>query len=163
MKRFFSFLLCILLAVHLCSCTESVNMSVLTAYQSGDFEAELQIKSEGKERTGSLAKSGGRLFLRLHGLEGFTFVFDENGSGIISGGTEIPLASGAPLPLCELSRLFSVSATGTWKIEKARPGGVSLYVCEGDGITLYIDACSHLPLKITSAAMEANVLSFKAK
>jgi hypothetical protein len=162
MKRIFSFFICIALALSLCSCGESVNMSVLTEYQKRDFEAELKIKSEGKERICSLTKKDGRFFLCIRGLDGFTFVFDENGAGIISGGTEIPFGS-APLPVYELYRIFTIPAMGTWKIEKSRPGGVSLYVCEGDGITLYIDALSHLPLKIISGGMEADVLSFKVK
>lgn len=162
MKRILSFLLCVLLALSLCACSESVNMGVLTEYQNSDFEAELRLCFSGKERLCSLEKKEGRLFLRIRGLEKFTFVLDENGAVIISGGTEIPL-SGAKIPLCEVYRLFSAPVAGTWKIEKARPGGVSLYVCEGAGITLYIDACSRLPLKIISGVMEADVLSFKVK
>lgn len=162
MKRFLIFLLCTALTLALCACSESVNMSVLTEYQNGDFEAELCLSFGGKEQLCSLEKKEGRLFLRLRGLEKFTFALDENGACIISGSTEIPLAS-EEIPLCEVYRLFSAPVAGTWKIEKSRPGGVSLYVCQGAGITLYIDACSHLPLKIVSAGMEADVLSFKVK
>ncbi len=162
MKRIFSFFACILLVFSLCSCTESVNMGVLTEYQRGDFEAELQIKICGKESLCSLEKKSERLFLRLHGLDGFTFVLDESGAGIISGGTEIPLG-GAPLSVRDVYLLFSTPVAGAWKIEKSSPGGVPVYVCSGDGITLYIDACSHLPLKIIYGSTEVNVLSFSVK
>ena len=87
---------------------------------------------------------------------------DEGGTGIISGDTEIPLEN-AEFPLYELYRIFSLPVAGAWKIEKTRLGGVSVYVCESGGITLYIDASSHLPLKITSDELNADVLSFKEK
>ena len=163
MKRIISFLLCALLALSLCACGESVNMGVLTEYQNADFEAEIQIKNGSKELLCSLSKNDRRLFLRIRGLEEFTFALDENGASIISGGTEIPLGICEPLPICEVYHLFSAPVAGTWKIEKSRPGGVPVYVCEGDGITLYIDAYSHIPLKIIYGAMEADVLSFRVK
>lgn len=163
MKRFFCFCLVILLLLSFCSCGESVNMGVLTEYQKGDFEAELRINSGGKEHLCSLTKSGGRFFLRAAEHSEFTFVLDENGASVISGGVEIPLGNGSALLLYGVYALFTAPVAGTWKIEKACPGGVSLYICEGGGITLYIDACSHLPLKIISGGIEADVLSFKVK
>jgi hypothetical protein len=60
-------------------------------------------------------------------------------------------------------RLFSAPVAGTWKIEKVRLGGVPLYVCESEGLTLYIDAASHLPLKLLSGSITADVISFKVK
>jgi len=161
MKRLFCILLSTIILLSLCSCGESVNMGVLTEYQNGGFEAELRLSIGGKEHFCSLTKSDGRFFLRLREMSSFTFVFDENGAGIISGDTEIPIGDAGMLPLYGVYGIFSAPVSGTWKIEKARPGGVSLYICEGEGITLYIGASSHLPLKIISGSIEADVLSFK--
>jgi hypothetical protein len=163
MKKFFCFLLCALISVSLCSCGESVNMSVLTEYQNRDFEAELRIGLSGKEQACNLVKSGGRLFLRFREMSAFTFALDENGAAIISEGAEIPLGGGEALLLCGVYRLFSAPVAGTWKIEKVRLGGVPLYVCESEGLTLYIDAASHLPLKLLSGSITADVISFKVK
>jgi hypothetical protein len=162
MKRFFCFLIFAFVTLSLCSCSESVNMGVLTEYRNGDFEAELKLSRAGKEQLCSLESSGGRFFLRFYDKSDFTFVMDESGAGIISGGTEIPLGIGA-FPLYELYRVFFVPVAGAWKIEKTRLGGVSVYICESEGITLYIDASSHLPLKVVSEGLEADVLSFRTK
>ena len=164
MKRIFLLLICLFFAAAATSCGESVNMGTLTEYQNGGFSAEIKISTGGRDYRADVKKSGGRIFVSVKepsSLSAFTFALDEGGACIISGGTEIPIGGTELLRLARIYPLFSVSVAGTWKIEKARPGGVSLYVCESEDITLYIDANSHMPLKIICGETEADVLSFE--
>ncbi|MBQ8447299.1 MAG: hypothetical protein IJX27_00015 [Clostridia bacterium] len=166
MKKIFSLLLAVFFVFSLCSCSESVNMAVLTAYQNGGFEAELKITAGGHEYRAALSKNEERLFLSFRepaALESFTFIFDEKGTYISTGGEEIPFSAGGLFCLAEVYSLFTVPVAGTWKIEKARPGGVPLYICENESTVLYIDANSRLPLKIVSGEIVADVLSFKTE
>lgn len=163
MKRIFLFFICAFMILSLASCGESVNMTALTEYQSKSFEAELKISACGKEYRGIAKKSEGRLFLTLsepRELSPFTFVFDKNGSAVIAGEAEIPFCAENILPFSEIYPFFSVPIAGTWKIEKKKPGGVSLYVCECEGLTLYIDSGSFLPLKIMREETVADIISF---
>ncbi len=163
MKRIFLFFICAFMILSLASCGESVNMTALTEYQSKSFEAELKISSCGKEYRGIAKKRDGRIFLTLsepRDLSLFTFVFDKNGSAVIAGEAEIPFRAEKLFPLSETYSLFSVPIAGTWKIEKKKPGGVSIYVCECEGLTLYIDSGSFLPLKIMHGETTADIISF---
>ena len=158
------FILFLAFAIMLTSCGESVNMGALTEYQNGDFSAELKIRSGRGEYRAVILKQGGRFTLSVKepsALAAYEFALENGSLSIITGGTEIPLEAGELFPLCSVFALFSVSVAGTWKIERSRPGGVSIYVCRCEGITLYIDANSRLPLKIVSGEAEADVLSFK--
>ena len=163
MKRIFLFIFCVLFAFSCTACGESINMCKLTEYQNGDFCAELKISARGKEYSAKLSKSGERFTLCPEPLAPFCFVLEEGGAAIISGEAEINFGTGALFPLSGVYRLFTVPIAGTWKIEKARPGGVSLYVCKSEDITLYIDANSHLPLKMLSGDLDLDVLFFKAQ
>ena len=137
----------------------------LTEYQNGDFSAELKIRLGTGEYRALLVKRGERLTLSVKepsALAAYEFAIENGSLSIITGGAEIPLAAGELFLLKSVFALFCVPVAGTWKIERSRPGGVSIYVCECEGITLYIDANSRLPLKIVSGKAEADVLFFKA-
>ncbi len=165
MKRIISVLICALFALSLCACSESVNMASLTEYQRGNFSAELKISARGREYRAALLKEGERFLLSVKepaALLPYGFVFENGRVFIVADGAEIPLDSGADMPLANVYGLFCVSVAGTWKIERSRPGGVSLYVCKCGGTTLYIDANSRLPLKIVSGGTEIDVLGFTA-
>ena len=159
------FILLLIFALLRTSCGESVNMGVLTEYQNGDFSAELKIRLGTGESRALFVKRGERLTLSVKepsALAAYEFALENGSLSIITGGAEIPLAAGELFLLESVFALFSVPVAGTWKIERSRPGGVSIYVCECEGITLYIDANSRLPLKIVSGKAEADVLFFKA-
>ena len=55
--------------------------------------------------------------------------------------------------------LFSLSPDMIWKIHRNTIGGIDVYVCVCDNICLYIDAASHLPLKMTDGEVEIDILS----
>lgn len=164
MKKIFSIIIAVFSALLLCSCGESVNMAMLTEYQNGGFLAELKISAKGKEYRAELEKSGERLFLSVKEparLEAFTFIFSESGVFLEADGAEIPFSAHELFSLADIYALFSVPVAGTWKIEKARPGGVATYICNNGSALLYIDANSRLPLKIACGKTVADVLSFK--
>lgn len=163
MKRIFTIFLAVFLIFALTACGESVNMNTLTHYREKDFEAQLQISLYGKEYFGTLRKNGEKLFLSLKNpaaLEDFIFVLEESGVSIVADGVEIPLGAEELLHFSRIYALFFVPVAGAWKIEKARPGGVDIYICENESTVLYIDAHSRLPLKIISGGNVANILSF---
>ena len=163
MKRFFAISIAVFLIFALCACNRSVNMDVLTDYQKDDFEAEVKILSGKKEYLAHIIQNQEKLFLSVKepaALEDFTFVFEKDGASIVADGTVIPILAEELLSLSKIYGLFSVSVAGTWKIEKSRPGGVELYICENENTVMYIDAHSHLPLKIISEGIAVDILSF---
>ena len=163
MKRIFCLLLAAILVFAAASCGESVNMSVLTGYQNENFRAELNIRTGAASYKAELEKKGERLFLSVtepRELAAFTFVLCREGVLLAADGEEIPVYDGGLLRLAKIYPLFFVSVAGTWKIEKARPGGVELYVCENGSVCLYIDANSRQPLKLVCGETEVDVLSF---
>ncbi len=163
MKRIFSVFIIFCVVLSLSSCAESANMSELIAYQDGDFRAEASIFFCGESYTAEIAKRGERLTFRFkepQKLAAFTFIFTADGAGIAADGIEIPLQKSELWKIAELAGLFSVPAEGAWKIKRASPGGVDVYVCQNGDTALYIDANSYLPLKISVQGAVADILRF---
>ena len=45
-----------------------------------------------------------------------------------------------------------------WKIQKETLGGIAVYTCKADDVTVYIDAGTYLPLKITQKDLVIDIL-----
>ena len=72
---------------------------------------------------------------------------------------EIPLAPSDELKCKDWFSLFAIPADeNIWKIKRETFGGISVYVCRDERITLYIDAASGLPLKIECGNIQIDVL-----
>ena len=164
MKRIISVILALFTALCLCACEDTANMGELTEYQNRDFTAEVKLFIEGKEYAGTLQGRGGALILRVNEpqeLCAFTFTLTESGAQICVGDMRLPIKNTELLKFSRLFPLFSLPVSDTWHINRARPGGVDVYVCENDNVTLYVDAGSRLPLKIVSGSTEVDVISFR--
>ena len=72
---------------------------------------------------------------------------------------EIPLAPSDELKCKDWLSLFAIpSGDNIWKIKQSTVGGIDVYVCRDEKITLYIDAASRLPLKIEYEGIVIDVL-----
>lgn len=86
------------------------------------------------------------------------FLFNAEGSTIEYGGTSIPLPESRIKAKTWIS-LFQLSDAVLWKIKKDTFAGIENYVCFCDDVTVYIDAATRLPLKITKGNISIDVLS----
>lgn len=163
MKRIFSVFIIFCVLFSISACAESANMSELTAYQNGDFCAEASIAFCDESYTAEIEKRGERLTFRFKEpkkLAAFSFIFTKESASIATEGIEIPLQKSEFLKISELANLFSVPTEGAWKIKRASPGGVDVFVCQNGDTVLYIDANSYLPLKISVQGAVADILCF---
>ena len=166
MKRLLPFLCIFCLLFTLSSCEESVNMSKLISYQSGDFTAEAVISFGGGSCKAEIEKNGERLIFRFsepEKLAAFSVIFTAEGASLSADGTEIPLGENSYFKASALEKLFSAETEGAWKIKRASPGGVDVYVCISGDTVLYIDANSHTPLKLCVSGITADIVRFTAK
>ncbi len=164
MKRMMcAILMMALLMLTFSSCRESVNMEMLTKYQQGDFLAQAVVSFGDKKYNMDIEKVGEKMTLCLDGI---SFVMSESGCFLQMGELKIPLEQGAKLfQFSQMKALFNIQAQGIWKIEKASPGGVSVYICQNEDTeeTLYIDSGTRLPLKIICGEVGADITYFKVK
>lgn len=145
------------------SCRESVNMEALTKYQQSDFIALASVSFGEKKYTMDIEKTGEEF---IFCIDDIYFVMSENGCFLQTGDFRVPLEQGAKLfEFSRMRKLFDIQSQGIWKIEKASPGGVSVYVCKNEetNTLLYIDSGTYLPLKIVCGDVEADILCFEAK
>lgn len=169
MKRMLCLIMIVFSLFGFSACSSSVNMEKLTEYQRGNFRAEAHITLDGVKYKTVIEKSGENVsfsFTEPQELADFVFIVNETGVFLKTDGLNVPINAGEELlKLSHFEKLFDVPIVGTWKIEKSSPGGVSVYVCENEsaGALLYIDAGSHLPLKIVCGGAEADIISFEIK
>ena len=98
MKRILSSIL-LLLVFCLTSCSESVNMFVLTDYQNKDFTASVKLSVSGTEYLADMEKQGGCISLIFRDTADFSFI-SENGTVFIeTDGLKIPLESAEALKI----------------------------------------------------------------
>ena len=168
MKGFFMRKLILILLVtftlFLVSCESSPAMGELLDYQNEDFSMTLRI-TDGDIFSGALTRQGGALSLMLTGkdeTEGIVFTQNDGALTLSHGETALPLPEGALSKARAWLALFALSPDGLWKIKKETLGGIAVFICtESDsGVTLYLDAATHLPLKITAQdGLSVDILS----
>ena len=83
----------------------------------------------------------------------------ENEALIEYDGTSMPLSSAEKLKAAKWGSLFRLSSGSLWKIKSETVGGIAVYICTCDDMTLYIDAATKIPLKIISGETVIDVLS----
>ncbi len=168
MKRMLCIIMMLLSLFCFSSCSENVNMEKLTGYQKNGFRATANITLDGIKYRTYIEKTRDSVsfsFTEPSELKDITFITNENGVFLKTNGLNAPICEGRKLLKSEkISSLFSIQSYGSWKIEKASPGGVAVYVCtnESEDITIYIDRGTKLPLKIIRKGTEADIISFEA-
>lgn len=144
----------IILTFLLTSCEKSPAMGELLAYQNGDFSMTMRI-TDGDVFDAALTREASTLRLMLTGeaeTEGIAFTQNESALMLSYGDIALPLPESTLSKASAWLSLFVLSPDGLWKIRKDTLGGIAVYICAENekGVTLYLDATTHLPLKITS-------------
>jgi hypothetical protein len=163
MKRILIFIL-IIMTFSLSSCGENANMFTLTEYQNRGFSAKVKIYTPSHTYTADIEKRAEKIFIHFNQTEdlyNFTFAVSENSISVITEEMELPLEGRSLSLLLDIYSFFAIQVSDTWKIEKKRTSGVDIYVCQSEAMSLYIDANSRLPLKISNGELSADILCFK--
>lgn len=161
MKKIFC-LLVVFCAFLLCSCDAPQSMRELLTYQEGDFVCEAVLSGE-KPIALTVCRVEDEIKIKPEEMEyvGDTaFVFDDEGVWLCSGDARIRLEKTQLQRLCTVYEMFTLDATKVWRITEGKPGGIEIYKCESDDITVYIDAKTRLPLKFSSGAEELDIKKF---
>ena len=151
------------LLISLSSCSKNANMTDLTQYQNEDFIVKAKLSWNSQNISAEIERSGDILKLRIISddiPEDTFFYFTEDSAFLQTGNAVFPFSPNASPLLSHISDLFSLSAADIWKIERSDLGGVSVYKCESTDNILYVDAYSHLPLKIQNNEITVDIISF---
>lgn len=158
-KRFFMLLLAICLLFS--SCEKMPNMGELLAYENENMRFMLKITDE-KEFSAVLVldKENDILTFTDEALSGISVEFGNNGEVHLSyEDYKIPLPNASLLKAIRWKALFHLSGKNLlWKIQKETLGGLTVYVCRADDVTVYIDAGTYLPLKITQGKLVIDIV-----
>ena len=157
-----SFFICLLVfAFCLSSCVKMPNMSELLAYEHENMRFILKITDE-KEFSAVLVldKENDILTFTDEALSGISVEFGNDGAVHLRyEDYKIPLPNTSLLKAIRWKELFHLSGKNLlWKIQKETLGGLAVYVCRADDVTVYIDAGTYLPLKITQGKLVIDVL-----
>lgn len=160
MKKVFAGIFALLLCLFCVSCGSMPDMTELLHYQQDGSEFHVSI-SDGERLFSAVVTLGETDTVELldEGTEGIRFRFNEDEIQMEYDGTSMNLSSSEHLKAADWISLFSLSADTLWKIRRDTIGGIHVYICTCDDIVLYIDAASHLPLKIADGEIEIDILS----
>lgn len=165
MKKILCFLL-LALCMLMGACAPKPNMDTILSYQRAGTEMTLCI-TDTDTFCGTLRiTENGTSFTFTDGKrEGISYRMDNGGNlFMFYEDVEIPLDPSDELKCKEWLALFSVpSGDNIWKIKRETLGGIELFVCRDEQITLYIDAVSMLPLRIERGNIQIDVLSCETK
>ena len=146
----------------LCACSPKPNMETLLSYQRAGTEMTLCITDTEIFRAKlTINEADVILTFTDKGREGIAYRMDGEGNlFMFFEDTEIPLAPSDELKCKEWLSLFRIaSGDNIWKIKRETVGGIAVYVCRDERITLYIDAASLLPLKVEYGEIAIDILS----
>lgn len=158
MKKMFCLLVvfCVFL---LCSCDAPQSMRELLTYQEGDFVCEAVLSGE-KPIALTVSRVGDEIKIKPEGMENIgdmSFVFDDDGAWLCAGETKIKLEKKQLQRLCTVHEMFTLDASAVWRITDEKLGGIEIYKCESNGITVYIDARTRLPLRFSAGGEEMDI------
>lgn len=148
----------------LTACAPKPNMETLLSYQKSGTEMTLRI-TDGEifHAKIKIAEKETSIIFTDEKREGISYRTDQNGQiHMFYEDVHIPLAPSDELKCKDWFALFAIpSGDNIWKIKHQTLGGIGVYVCRDEKITLYIDATSGLPLKIESEGIVIDVLEAK--
>lgn len=158
-KRLFILLLamCMLFA----ACEKTPNMTELLAYEAEHMCFTMKITDKTEFFVTLTTSSGKDTFTFTdEKLDGISVEFADDGTVQLTyENYKVPLPSSSLLKALRWKDLFHLSEKNLlWKIEKDTIGGIAVYVCRADEVTVYIDAGTFLPLKITGKDLVIDVL-----
>ena len=150
----------------LTACTPKPNMETLLSYQSPGTELVLRITdTEVFSAKLTIEKNETAIVFTDEKREGISYRMDRNGQiYMFFDDVLIPLAPSDELKCKDWFALFAIpSGDNIWKIKHETLGGIDVYACRDEKITLYIDAASGLPLKIEAEGIVIDVLEAHKK
>lgn len=150
----------IIFCICLTSCEKPPNMTELLAYENEEISFKLHITDEAEfAATLTLGKQSTLLFTDGT-LAGIRADFGANGTITLSyEGFHVTVGEASLSKMQGWHTLFKLSEKNLlWKIQKETIGGLALYVCRADDVTVYIDAGTYLPLKITQGKLVIDIL-----
>ena len=150
----------------LTACSPKPNMETLLSYQVSGTEMTLRITdTEVFHAKLTIAEKETVIVFTDERREGISYRMDRDGQiYMFFEDVQIPLAPSDELKCKDWFALFSIpSGDNIWKIKSETVGGINVYVCRDEKITLYIDAVSGFPLKIESEGIVIDVLEARKK
>ena len=145
----------------LTACALKPNMEELLSYQAPGTEMLLRITdTEVFSAKLIIAENETSIVFTDKKREGISYRMDQNEQiYMFFEDIQIPLASSDELKCKDWFSLFSIPhGDNIWKIKRETLGGIDVYVCRDEKITLYIDVASGLPLKIEKDGIVIDVL-----
>ncbi len=155
------FILILAMCILFTSCEKTPNMTELLAYEKENIRFTLKILDETEfSAVFTLGKEHDILTFSKGSLEGISIQFEKDGAVHLTYESyKIPLPSSSLLKAIRWKELFRLSEKNLlWKIKKETLGGLAVYTCRADDITVYIDAATYLPLKITQGKLVIDIL-----
>lgn len=150
----------------LTACAPKPNMETLLSYQSPGTELLLRITdTEIFSAKLTIAENETSIVFTDEKREGISYRMDRGGRiYMFFDDVQIPLAPSDELKCKDWFALFSIPhGDNIWKIKRETLGGIDVYVCRDERITLYIDAASGSPLKIEFEEIVIDVLEVHKK
>ena len=158
-KRFLIFLLSF--CIFFSSCEKTPNMTELLAYEHEKILFTLRIVDQ-TEFSATLVLDPQKDVITFtdEKFSGISASFSDDGKVHLSyEDYKIPLPSSSLLKALHWKELFHLSEKNLlWKIQKETLGGIAVYTCKADDVTVYIDAGTYLPLKITQKDLVIDIL-----
>lgn len=159
MKKKITIFAILLIAALVTSSCSNVNMTSLLSYENSDYSADMTVKYGNDTMEMNVVKNGDKYTFTI--ADEITFVFDGKWQ-VTYGGATVSLsekASSRAMPTL-IRDALSMSPSDDWTIGETDAGGIRLYECRSDGVTLYIDAVTHRPLRIETGKLTADITSF---
>lgn len=160
MKKRIAYLLLSALCLLLFSCGTTPSMTELLSYQKSGavFEAKIY---DGDEFTAKITLGDPNTVELLgdDGTSGIRFVLSGEQTLLEYNGASMRLPSPEKLRPAKWVSLLTLSGSSLWSIKSETLSGIAVYICTCDTITLYIDAATKTPLKITDGDIVIDILS----
>ena len=150
------------LALILTACSPKPNMEALLSYQQAGTEMKLRITDKEVFHADlKITEEAVILTFTDEKREGISYRMDKSGAILLFyEDVEIPLDPSDELKCKDWLALFSISTgENIWKIKRETMGGIAVFVCRDERITIYIDAASGFPLRLEADGVQIDVLS----
>ena len=165
MKKILFFCFFALVLLFLTACSPKPNMEDLLSYQKAGTEMSLRI-TDREIFYAKLKITENEVILTFtdEKREGISYGLDKNGRlRMFFEDVQIPLDPSDELKCKDWLALFSIPCgDNIWKIKRETVGGIAVYACRDEKITIYVDAASGFPLKLESEGIVIDVLEAKA-